>query len=88
MKKTIRVFDNGARTADRYTVVIDGAVYGMSDNPSSPAGFNQFSGSVGELSAVLDVLAGKHNKEIGDERELLSLPLEVRLAIGKRMADK
>lgn len=81
----IRVFDNEGRTADRYTIVINGDVFGMSDDPRSPAGFNQYSGVVGELKAVLEVLDGHKSKEIGKEVELLKLPLEVRLAIGDRM---
>lgn len=87
MQTIIRVFDNGGRTWDRYTVVINGDVLGMSDNPRSPGGFNQYSGTVAECKAVLECLNGHKNKEIGDEVELLKLPLEVRLAIGERMRD-
>ena len=85
MTTIIRVFDNGGKTWDRYTIVIDGSVYGMSETPRSPMGFNQFNGSIAECTAVLECLNGAVDENIGREKELLSLPLEVRLAIGDRM---
>lgn len=53
MSRRVRVWDNGGKTADRYTVVIyrtvRGAtfsdVYGIGEDPNSPQGFNQFSHS-------------------------------------------
>lgn len=45
----IEIYDNGGETFDRYTVIIDGDVYGMSANPQSPQGFNQYSGTLAEL---------------------------------------
>jgi hypothetical protein len=85
MTAIIRVFDNGGKTWDRYTIVIDGDVYGMSETPRSPQGFNQYSGSIAECSAVLECLNGAEDENIGKEKELLDLPLEVRLAIGDRL---
>ena len=49
--KKIRAWDNGGLTADRYTVAISRTdkgqrvddIYGMSDDPQSPQGFNQYS---------------------------------------------
>jgi hypothetical protein len=86
MTHIIRVFDNKGRTRDRYTVVIDGEVFGMSSDPSSPKGFNQAMGAVGELREVLESLGGIYKKNVGEEIELLSLPLSVRLAVGKRLS--
>ena len=42
---TIKVFDNGGETFDRYTVIIDKDVYTMSANPNSPQGVNLYCGS-------------------------------------------
>ena len=46
----IKVYDNGGKTADRYTVEIihfngDTDFFGMSDNATSPNGFNQYIGN-------------------------------------------
>ena len=43
MGHKLTVYDNDGITFDRYTVVIPrGDVFGMSENPSSPQGFNQY----------------------------------------------
>lgn len=34
----------GSQAADEYTIIIDGAVFGMGTYPRSPSGFSQFSG--------------------------------------------
>jgi len=33
-----------SQVADEYTIIIDGAVFGMGTSPRSPSGFSQFSG--------------------------------------------
>lgn len=91
MKTTIiRVFDNGGKSWDRYTVVIykDGQadVFGMSINADSPSGFNQWAGSVAELPAVLEVLRGGVDDNIGVEVPLTDIPPAVRVGIGARLA--
>ena len=45
----IVIYDSGDKWADRYTVIIDDAVFGMSHNPLHPQGFNQFAGTLGEF---------------------------------------
>jgi hypothetical protein len=85
MQTIIRAFDNEGKTWDRYTIVIDGAVYGMSCNADSPAGFNQYSGSIAECTAVLDVLSGKSDDNIGKEVMLTDLPSAVRKGIASRI---
>jgi len=51
----VDVYDNGGRTADRYTIFVwrDPAgraeAYGMSDNATAPNGFNQFIGMGSEV---------------------------------------
>ena len=43
MTKKLTVLDNEGITFDRYTVITpEGNVYGMSYDPSSPTGFNQY----------------------------------------------
>ena len=46
----IEIYDNGGKTADRYTVVIDGSVYTMSENAMQPNGVNMYAGEVSEGS--------------------------------------
>ena len=49
MTKTI-IYDNNSYI-DRYTIIInDDAVYGMSENPLSPSGFNQYCGTLNEIN--------------------------------------
>ena len=46
-KHKIVVYDNGGKTFDRYTIVIDDLdVFGMSLNPLSVQGFNQYCGNL------------------------------------------
>lgn len=71
----IEIYDNGGATFDRYTVIIDGDVYGMSANPNSPQGFNQFSGTLAELPLA---------RANGERITLESLPEEVQKAIEER----
>lgn len=70
----IEIYDNGGETFDRYTVIIDGDVYGMSDNPLSPQGFNQFSGKLHELPLARQ----------GERLTIESLPEAVQTAIERR----
>jgi len=43
------IYDNGGKSIDRYSIVFkDGDLVGMSDNPKSPQGFNQYSGNIKE----------------------------------------
>ena len=46
----VQVYDNGGKTLDRYTVIIDNEdVYTMCHNPNSPTGVNQYAGKLNEL---------------------------------------
>lgn len=63
------IYDNGGKTFDRYTVIIDDSCYGMSSDPMSPLGFNQYCGEVGndiELGEHLGVILDKTPNEIKD----------------------
>jgi hypothetical protein len=76
LQKTI-VYDNNGDTFDRYTVFTpDGSVYGMSDNPTSPQGFNQYLGDDTEVEK------GEH---LG--RKLKSVPKSIEKAVLNRMED-
>ena len=71
------VFDNEGETYDRYTIFTpDGSVYGMSDNPMSPNGFNQYLGDNTEITM------GSH---LG--KRLKSIPQEIAQAVKNRMSE-
>lgn len=74
----MRIYDNGGASFDRFTVVLeDGSVYGMSANPLSPQGFNQYIGEAPEFHGF------EHcGREVASLR---SLPGDVLSAIGNRI---
>jgi len=74
---TILIYDNGGKSFDRYTIIIDNYAYRMSENPLSPQGFNQYCGEV-----VTGVKLGKH---LGKKILFESLPTDVKKAIKERM---
>lgn len=75
-----KLYDNGGQTVDRYTVVFDREVYGMSNNPKSPRGFNQSAGSIEKMQ--LD-----NNPAVGKVIPLSKAPAEVREAIIERVLE-
>lgn len=84
----IRVFDNGGKSWDRYTVVIANDkgwdAYGMSCNADAPNGFNQWLGD--DLDGVIiDALNGDHSI-LGHEVDLLSIPQAVKRGIANRLS--
>lgn len=75
----IEVYDIGPdKEFDRYTVIIDGAVFGMSENPLQPCGFNQYCGEVDNLP----------NARQGRSVDWRTLPAAVRNAIIKRLKEE
>ena len=67
MSKKLIVYDNGGETIDRFTVVCpDGSVFGMSENSTSPSGFNQFLGNMKENGYKSIGNAGNKIEEIPD----------------------
>ena len=84
MSDRIRIYDNKGETFDRYTVAIENAepegretyYFGMSNNPFSPQGFNQF---VGERSTGA-VSEGPHLGAL-----IVDLPKDIFLAIFDRI---
>jgi len=75
-KSKIVVYDNGGKTADRYTVFIGDDVYGMSDNPTSPQGVNSYFGTTDEI---------KMGKDHG--KKLSKIPKELVKAIKQRESE-
>lgn len=77
----IRIYDNGGETCDRYTLIIDGDIYGLSDNAMSPQGFNQYCGTIGECGHT-----DHYNDDPGETlRDVSELPGEVQRAVELRV---
>jgi hypothetical protein len=75
--KDVIVYDNNGETNDRYTIFTpDGSVYGMSDIPNMPNGFNQYLGDNTEIEQ------GSH---LG--KKLNSVPKSIQKAIMNRMSE-
>lgn len=72
------IYDNGGKSADQFTVVIDDDVYGMSTDATAPNGFNQYAGSITNG----DIKLGPH---LGKKVKMNSLPDAVKKAIKQRM---
>ena len=73
--KNLEVYDNQDKTIDRYTVIIENAVFGMSID-QSPQGFNQYCCETHELGGT---------ESIGKRVELNDLPKSILVAIIERM---
>ena len=81
-KQKVVVYDNGGKSMDRYTVFItyatgDTIAFGMSDNPMSPNGFNQYVGV-----APREISPGKHQG-----KKLRRIPKEIEKAVKERMME-
>ena len=74
----MKIYDNGGQTFDRYTIIFDdGVAYGMSENATSPDGFNQYLGD--------RILPDKGLGQLVTDAR--SLPDAVRIAIINRLID-
>ena len=50
--ENIKIFDNGGKTIDRYTLInIDGDVFGFDDKPFHPTGFGQYCGNINQWTS-------------------------------------
>jgi hypothetical protein len=76
----ITVYDNGGKTADRYSVIIGKDVYSMSDNATSPNGVNMYAGEIG---ADVHPSFLKSMKQV----KVQTLPQAVQKAIKQRADD-
>jgi hypothetical protein len=76
---TITIYDNGGKTFDRYTVLIQGKLidmaFGMSPNPSDSNGYNQYLCDASEINI----------NGVGKEVEYYDLPIDVQNAIADRL---
>jgi hypothetical protein len=79
------VFDNGGKTMDRYTVFIKKDIYGMSKNPTSPQGFNQYIGDIFEIEDFKEYL-NRIGKRIYIVPDKLLLGIKLRIRILYRMS--
>ena len=70
----LKVWEGSEDFVDRYTVRIKNDYYGMSCNPLSPQGFNQYIGSYPNI----------YEAYLGKEISLPFLPEEVRKAVAER----
>ena len=77
--KDIVILDNGGKTIDRYTVIAGAEVFGLSDNPTSPQGFNQWLCNVNDLHN--DFIRVRKSKEVS----FSSLNPQVKGAIRRRI---
>lgn len=75
----VEVYDNGGKTFDRYTVIIDGDIYTMSITANMPNGVNMYLGN------VLDPEIRAINPKVDKKIELTDLPKVVQEAIGNRL---
>jgi hypothetical protein len=79
--ESVEVYDFGVQSEsyyDRYTVIIGKSVFGMSERPNHPQGFNQYCGTAIEIDPT----------ECGEKvRSWSDLPREVQKAILERMPD-
>lgn len=66
--KPIEIYDNGGKSFDRYTIFINGLVYGASTNALSPQGFFQFVGFSNEID----------KSALGKRIDFEALPSEVK----------
>ena len=79
----MRIFNNGGKTFDQYTVQIGRDVYNMSINALSPQGFNQYNFTLKKYEHI----EGKANKEtLGKKIAFDVLPEAVKVAIRQRRA--
>ena len=57
MAKRTKIYDNGGKTVDRYTLITpDGDVYGFNNQPYHPQGFGQYCGDFGNTLGRYDHL--------------------------------
>ena len=73
----IKVFENEGNYADKYTIMIEGSIYAMSEHPSSPQGVNMYCGEI-----------SNGYKADGKEIEINDIPKEVKQAILERISEE
>ena len=74
----LKVWDDGGKTIDRYTVRAGNSYYGMPSEPYQPQGSCQYCGEYGEIKE------GRHLGRLLKAGEYHTLPKDVRQAIMER----
>jgi hypothetical protein len=77
----LKVWDNGGKTYDRYTIRIRNDYHGMSANPFDPQGFCQYCGSYPDIKEGKNLGKLVYNCGKGN---FMNLPADVRKAITER----
>lgn len=84
----VRVFDDGGKSIDRYTVVIDSDfVYGMSEN-NGPSGFDQYAGQLDDLRFLRSIYPSGDAKEGFKPISFKRLPETVQEMIRERISSE
>lgn len=73
--KILKIYDNGGKTWDRYTVLTNHGALGLSENPNSSQGFSQWG----------EAIDGNH---LGKRINLVDLPGNVQKHILSRVFDE
>ena len=81
MKVVIR--ESKQPVIDKYTVWIDTSVYGMSEDPFWPLGFNQYAGDTHE--GLLKPMSNEAEQKLGKLVSIFDVPKDVRKAIFERI---
>lgn len=77
---TLRVFDNGGKTVDRYIVIIDNDVFYMSDDANIPNGCNYYAGKLESISPETVMR--------NELKDITSLPDGLKIGIVQRLYDE
>lgn len=87
MPSRVRIYDNGGKTVDRYTLVVPSIdepgkldMYGFNEAPYYPQGFGQFSGTYGQMGSYSHLGKLVHLSDLPDQaqrfvKETLTVPL-------------
>ena len=77
--RKFRIFDNGGKTADRFTLINSwGEVFGFDNNPFFPLGYGQFCGSINEWKS-------RSTKHLGKKINFDELPEDAQLFVRDRI---
>ncbi len=75
-KKKHRIFDDGGKTIDRYTLIAgDGSIFGFNGQPFHPQGFGQYCGE----------WEGGPTRHLGKKIDISELPPDAQKFVKERM---
>lgn len=77
--RAFRIFDNGGKTQDRYTLInSDGDIFGFDFHPFHPQGFGQYCGNV-------DQWCSKDTKHLGKKIAIDQLSDQAQIFVEERI---